>query len=1262
MHTTTWRTVGLVGAVVFGLSGLVSAGERRIPLREHLDKTWPNELVTFPFTAGKGECHPASVTLTGPKGPMPVQLSHVKCWPGTKWVRTAKLSFITDLAPLARDTYVVRYGTQPTKASPPTTDLKITPAEGQVTVETRRCGIRLPVGSKAYTTPVAASEVPGPVLAMRLADGTWFGGSRLFGKTKVKSWSAKLTAAGPVFAEAEFRYTYAHGNRARYVAQLAAGDNGVLWDAEVKEHRPGDGWDLVLSRGLPPLVFRVHMEWGNPRKVFQKRWEQVKQGKAVPAGTADLRLDQRGPGDITYLIPWPDWFSDLTQTIIPLTVSGRDVDLQIASRDAGAWVEPLDLIACIPGKPGSGKRPPASSLGAKQMPLTKGANGKVSLRVNAAVGRRKWTVSEYGPKTARLATRGSLVSPLDGTQRDLHTRLTEVGRRLNTVKDYVLDWPTDPKNRHPRIYLTRDQLARVWKRQSKEDVDKAVARVRGAAMEPQPWGCVDAMVLGQWLRTGSDRVGKAGRLAARLRRHLGKLGAFDKMRYTCNMVSMYDALIDSDLVSAEERRVFRAQMAYLAYVVTDPLVWSVERGYCSGNRDMSVFFLVARGMMACVLPDHPMAPTWAKGATRFLDECLADIEPGGEWPESASGYAFVSANALMPYAVAATNSGLRDFVGDPRMKRFMLLLAKLFSPPDPRYPNGGPFFPWNSAAAPTPPRPKGCSFVPGLGDCINRYGVPGMMARATTETDPSYSAALQWVWLRAGCPRLPYALAGWEYVYMDEALPSKRPDWTMDVFPRLGVFMRAALDSGKEEFLALVTNDWLNVFPSETGNIPVWFSKGVPLVSSFCSRYPYRQELLMNRVVLARAHPSSKEGQKVFAYRGSLANNWLPDNAKAVFGKCAGESTIHAASHLPRQYYAAVDVAMRHPMKNSYGVIEDLPEWPAVPGAGKPPLDWRRQVLFLKDDAPGGAHYLLVRDTVQGNQPTRWQLWTVSEKIGTPSQVRDLKGFLADKPGHKIMPARELPPGDRYTAIGRFGVDLEFYIAQPARTPRHTLRWGRSHDYQLGPLKPPEYHDLLHLQMPGDGAYFVALFARNRNEPPPQFDSLGEGRIIRVRGSFGTDYAFLSATDARSEGKGVLFHGTAGSVQDRRQGGLVLSLGAAGEVRYREYGLSSKSPAAVRIQKEALTVSVPTGHAGTTVTLSAPGQWTLKHPPAGATVSRKGASRHVLALPVGTVSVKLTKRRETAFEATQRENTRCDDACGRCWLDCARGQRGGRVR
>ena len=49
---------------------MVQAGEHRIVLRDYVKQQWKNELVTYPFEAEKGQCHPDSIRLVGPKGPV----------------------------------------------------------------------------------------------------------------------------------------------------------------------------------------------------------------------------------------------------------------------------------------------------------------------------------------------------------------------------------------------------------------------------------------------------------------------------------------------------------------------------------------------------------------------------------------------------------------------------------------------------------------------------------------------------------------------------------------------------------------------------------------------------------------------------------------------------------------------------------------------------------------------------------------------------------------------------------------------------------------------------------------------------------------------------------------------------------------------------------------------------------------------------------------------------------------------------------------
>ena len=239
--------------------------------------------------------------------------------------------------------------------------------------------------------------------------------------------------------------------------------------------------------------------------------------------------------------------------------------------------------------------------------------------------------------------------------------------------------------------------------------------------------------------------------------------------------------------------------------------------------------------------------------------------------------------------------------------------------------------------------------------------------------------------------------------------------------------------------------------------------------------------------------------------------------------------------------------------------------------------------MYLRDADPAGANYLVFRDTTAGGQPTVWQFRAISEKLGPAEAAKDVEKFLADKPGNKVVNAREIQ-GDRFTAPGPYGIDLEFYVARPAGTPRHTFRFGGMRE------SIPEYCDYLHLQLPADGSYFVAIFPRARAEEAPTFTKLADGKVIKVTGKFGTDYAILSQEPADAKADGASFQGTAGCVQDRAAG-LSLAVLAPGTVAYNDYSLTAPMAASMRVEKDALSLDFPADHQGGEVVLSAPGKW-----------------------------------------------------------------------
>lgn len=85
--------------------------------------------------------------------------------------------------------------------------------------------------------------------------------------------------------------------------------------------------------------------------------------------------------------------------------------------------------------------------------------------------------------------------------------------------------------------------------------------------------------------------------------------------------------------------------------------------------------------------------------------------------------------------------------------------------------------------------------------------------------------------------------------------------------------------------------------------------------------------------------------------------------------------------------------------------------------------------------------------------------------------------------------------------------------------------------------------------------------------------------IIKTEGTFGTDYCFLSAEPVKAILKEISFNGESGSVQDRTDG-IVLSLGAKGEVCYKDYRLTSETATSAEIIDNKLTLSTSHDHSG----------------------------------------------------------------------------------
>ncbi len=842
-------------------------------------------------------------------------------------------------------------------------------------------------------------------------------------------------------------------------------------------------------------------------------------------------------------------------TLVILTAEDGS-ELRLASMNPGAWVESfpmsyagfkiwrLDMIEKM-----------WDNWKHQCMPVSYSApDGAVTLSASVTQSGREWLVSAGKPA---------------------------VGHELNRIKDMALTWIEDKARPHPRLFAGMDEISEAWSRSEKNE------ELRKLLTGGSYWkvlGITTAMMTPE-----SERKPEA--LAYQietLHNELGRMGRLDLMRSAIRIVTLYDLLMADDFLTQEGKSLFRAQMAYLAYLMADPQCWSMERGLISGNPNMSCSYTLSLGIIACAISDHPEARGWADYAASWMDKWLTDeVGVNGEWMPEGSHYSHVSVEPMITFAIAAKRAGFRDFSNDPRFKKLMLYFAKFNTPRDVQ--RGG----LRSMAA----------YGRGHGGCSPIYGCAVPLFK---ESDPTLSATMQWMWKEVGMPVfMPDGrLGGMEPYYQDRRLPASAPKWDSELFPGIGAVLRNGFNTEHESFLLALMSAHslrnLDIWAPEVGGIAQWFGLGKPLSTMFWFYIGYneRHELLRNGVLLAR--------------------NWgAPGDPKLPFGHYT-DTQFKTFAALPTADYVESTFVNTHTDERDWFPPKEPPQYPKVVPARGTNLVWTRQLMFLKDENAAGPAWIAMRDTVGGGEPTMWQFWTLSEKIGTPSEIADAEAFLADKPGQTNVPARRLPMSDRYTALGQFGVDVEYFIASPKDTPRHTLRYGGTWSNNM----IPEYQDLMHLQLRGDGVYFTALFPRRRGEPAPAFASLAGGSVIKASGAFGTDYAFMStdASDAKAE-QGVEFSGTAGSVQER-PGFTILSLPAGGAISFKGSHLKSEIAASLKAEKNELTLTLAEGHAGGAVTVGAPGEW---KPAAGVKAEINDKGLWVVNMPIGVRSARFAE-------------------------------------
>ena len=1035
------------------------AGMQSFVLREYLGQDWRHELVFFPLERPLSEEEGDGVVLLDPDGTeVPFQVSGEG--------EAARIAFHADLPAYGERVYRLARAERAENPSP----LKIEQQPDCIRVINGLSGVAVPT--------VNGSWRDGPIMGVRMRSGAWIGGSRLSSPREIKGYEANVTAAGPVYVDIACRYRFAGGKTWTLQLRVIAGEPVVLL-RETFEVAPDAQWEFVVNQGWS--ANHVFMRPGTGEARYQVR----------PIAFDDTVT--------ATLCPWIQWW-DAKQGLVFGLFRARSGDVfeydpqrsALVRRTPDGSEQPLaapedDMLIAAAGDVAAWARSGPDvwdSAPQRFVRVRASADGELVFNLPLTGPGRFWLLAA-GSASESLVADGE-VAP---AQR-LMNRFCETP--LDEVKDMPLRWERGAE--YPRLVLKRDAVARLvaspnYDRILEKGRDKGdlksllLPAIAGQPVTAEP-SRVEA--LKQSLLEKLDdmvayfRYGNRGYPAA-------MFGTFIPRLDIGYVLPPMDLALGAGIFTQEEEERIFAQLAFVADKIYSPDYVSPGRSL-TGNPNMVTAWAASLALMACMLPDNPHAPAWYREGMGRVDSMLETWQgPNGGWLE-APHYQMAAIDPIFLAKTAAVNSGFIDSKLDERLLRTIMFLAKISTPPDPRFGNLRHF------------PPLGNTYL------METSEVFGAAARLYRTAEPEKAAALQWMWRQQGKPYWA-GLGGASMTdFYVELLANEAPDppapaWGSELFPGFGAVLRTGFPGERETYMVYLQGDVATAhYDRDQGSFELW-GKGRPLCLDW-------------------------------GYRGCMAA-WL-HNRMSI---------------------------------GSTGKVQEFAAQPSADYLRGRQDEWDRQILLVKDTDPLGPNYFVIRDTTRGEGTADWWLW-VNTRKDKPLPPIPEDGIFRRDLARDELPAAVRPDGGVLHLAGEHDVDMDIWFAPNGQSKLDALHfrraavatvagylgggwssWSEGRTDQLG----------LHLAQPRGEPLVAVLYPRLRDEATPDVQVLAEGRVIKISGPWGTDYAFLSLEPFEFEDGPIRFKGTAGAIQ-RRGDRVRLTLNAPGTVADGAAELKSEEP------------------------------------------------------------------------------------------------------
>lgn len=1144
----------LLLAMMTSLGGTAAVAAQplaKLECREILNLDWQRTLVTYQLVregyqpteserkSMPDPSSPAYVTFkaktagqelylidTAKKKDVPLQL-----WQVTKDadgnIQTARLSFFAQLKP--NGSYSYELGARP--ARPIAIHIPVgTETQGSfLTLDNGKVALRLPKPGQvkfdqplpfgkdikemqaAYGQQVAKGVAPGPIQGVKLADGSWAGGSFFYANNpaaapKVTEYTCKVLESGPLFSSAGVRYSFSNGGWYELTARLQADDPAIYIDEQFDLGEPSAGgpWDyyqMVVSLGQgwqPDTTYYFGPSIGAQDADFNAKLKAVSMPANRDCSSRKLKFDKPAAKlfDIAVRYPWnPNaYFFALAKadSITPeATAAGKVPFLAVVPMHTGNWRGTSDV------KDG-------------EVFTHEGGDVSVWWRMRASYHPRTVLhTGEYDPDQPLTFCRRqwALIAGSVQPYEKLHRFRSYDGFvTLDDYKDWRLDWPADPKITYPRLMFSKADVERLRPTLDKlpgaatlktflyfNDTDERrkglLDQFRVDNTDYSPYGLARYVI----------REGDPSNMPWATHYRLSQMSG-----WTSNM----DELLSSDKLTDQQRTQLRRELAALCYLLSEPDV--NPRGSLThlGNPNMPINRFCALPWSAALIPDHPMANTWLDTAAKYIRYKLAmNTAPNGTWSELMT-YFGASAPHVMQTASVLAGTGRLDEATARAAVYPAQFTMNLLTPKDPRF---------------------AARIVTGWGhegvDNSIQYLVA---ANAIRKFDPALAADFIWAWDQAGRPMGAHHDAGFSPRAQLNAdllgtlkpgyIPSQLAD---EWLPGFGVNMRAHAGDAKEVFFSFRQGYCVSHCDPNQGDF-VLYAKGEPLVSLVLGAYPLNQ------------HPAFQQ-----------LNQTIGWHSRVRFGKAGNDGGWPGGGA-----YGGVP---------AFSFSDTADYLRAVGDYG--PQRWTRQVTFLKDKTAAGPDYLLFRDSFAALEGKKLEptFWTIRNPAAKETVQLGDNSLTYTSPNGAMLDVRLLQDTKIAAESRQASRNENLYYANA----RAWLRAG-------SPVVAKEHDDNVTISdtltvttfgpVAAGNDILALLYPRDKGEAPPKAEVLAPG-AVKVTTPKSTDYIFMGSSPVSFKQGDVSFDGLAGAVRVlANEVHLIVGEGPA-SVTYKGVTLRSPVPA-----------------------------------------------------------------------------------------------------